>query len=208
MTGEPDELAALRDAYPGYRFRRKEIRGVPCYLAEAKTEARSAIAARGATEGGATEGGATEGGATEGGATEGSATAGAPLAAEAPLAAAQSPAVLAAMLAAAVGRPLRLRPEAVAAAYCDQLMTVTQCAQLFGVSRTTIVKFLIAQGIAVRRPGDGVDEAAVVTAYRDQRLSLHECAGRFGISQRRVAAVLDRHGVARRPAGRPAQRRA
>ncbi len=197
MTGEPDELAALRDAYPGYRFRRKEIRGVPCYLAEAKTEARSAIAASGATEGGATEGSATEGGAA----------AGAPLAAEAPLAAARSPAVLAAMLAAAVGRPLRLRPEAVAAAYRHQLMTVTQCAQLFGVSRTTIVKFLIAQGIAVRRPGDGVDEAAVVTAYRDQRLSLHECAGRFGISQRRVAAVLDRHGVARRPAGRPAQRR-
>ncbi len=171
MTGEPDDLAALRDAYPGYRFRRKEIRGVPCYLAEAR------------------------------GATEASA------AAAAPLAAAQSPAVLAAMLAAAVGRPLRLRPEAVAAAYCDQLMTVTQCAQLFGVSRTTIMKFLIAQGIAVRRPGDGVDEAAVVTAYRDQRLSLQECAGRFGISQRRVAAVLDRHGVARRPAGRPAQRR-
>ena len=175
MTGAPDELAGLREAYPGYRFRRKVIRGIPCYLAEAKTEA--------------------------------SAAAGAPPATEAPLAAARNPAVLAAMLAAAVGRPLRLRPEAVAAAYRHQLMTVTQCAQLFGVSRTTIVKFLIAQGITMRRPGDGIDEAAVVTAYRDQQLSLHECAVRFGISQRRVAAVLDRHGVARRPAGRPAQRR-
>jgi excisionase family DNA binding protein len=123
------------------------------------------------------------------------------------MAAAQSPAIVAAMLAAAAGRPLRLRPEAVAAAYRDQLMTVTQCAELFGVSRTTIVKLLTAQGIALRKPGDGVDDEDVVTAYRDHRLSLHETAGRFGISQRRVAAVLDQHGVARRPAGRPAQRR-
>ncbi len=50
------------------------------------------------------------------------------------------------MLAAAAGRPLRLRPEAVATAYRDRLMTVTQCAQLFGVSRATIVKLLIAAG--------------------------------------------------------------
>jgi hypothetical protein len=165
------ELAELREAFPGYRFRRKEIRGVPCYLAEA-----------------------TGGAGARGGA-------------EVLMAAAQSPAIVAAMLAAAAGRPLRLRPEAVAAAYRDQLMTVTQCAELFGVSRTTIVKLLTAQGIALRKPGDGVDDEDVVTAYRDHRLSLHETAGRFGISQRRVAAVLDQHGVARRPAGRPAQRR-
>ena len=160
--GEPDELAALRDAFPGYRFRRKEIRGVACYLAEARH------------------------------------------AADAPLAAARSPAVLADMLGAAAGRPVRLRAEAVAAAYRDRLMTVPQCARLFAVSRTTIVKFLTAQGIALRRPGDGVDDQDVVTAYRDDGLSLQQCAARFGISQRRVTAVLDRHGVARRPVGRRA----
>jgi hypothetical protein len=168
------ELAALREAFPGYRFRRKEIRGVASYLAEAKRGAEA------------------KGGARSD--------------AEALMAAAQSPAIVAAMLAAAAGRPVRLRPEAVAAAYRDQLMTVTQCAESFGVSRTTIVKFLTAQGIALRKPGHGVDDEDVVTAYRDQRLSLHETAGRFGISQRRVAAVLDQHGVARRPAGRPAAR--
>ncbi len=172
MSGEPAELATLRDAYPGYRFRRKEIRGVACYLAEAKPDAQADATGE----------------------------------AEAPLVAAQDPAILATMLAAAAGRPVRLRPEAVAAAYRDKSMTVSQCAQTFGVSRTTIVKLLSAHGIAPRRPGDGVDEAAVVAAYRDQRLSLYESAVRFGISQRRVAAVLDRHGVARRPAGRPAQR--
>jgi len=73
------------------------------------------------------------------------------------------------------------------------------------VSRTTVMKFLAAEGVALRRPGGDVDEQAVVTAYRDERLSLHGCAARFGISQRRVAAVLERHGVLRRPVGRPPQ---
>jgi hypothetical protein len=158
----PDELAALRDEFPGYRFRRQQIRGVACYLAEARGDA------------------------------------------EAPRAAARSPAILAAMLAAAAGRPLRLRPQAVAAAYRDRLLTVRQCAEMFGVSRTTIVKFLVDQGIVLRRAGDGLDEEAVVSAYRDQRLSLAECGAHFGISPRRVTALLDRHGVPRRPAGRPA----
>jgi hypothetical protein len=181
VSGEPDELAALREAFPGYRFRQKVIRGSPCYLAEAKGKAKGKVKDEAKDD--------AAGGAA------------------APLAAARSPAILAAMLAAAVGRPLRLRPEAVAAAYRDQLMTVRQCAQMFGVSRTTIVKFLSSQGVALRRPGDGVDDEAVVTAYRDQRLSLHECAIRFGISQRRVAVVLAKHGVPRRPVGRPARRR-
>jgi hypothetical protein len=161
----------LRAAFPGYRFRRKEIRGAAGYLAEAERPANATGAA------------------------------------EALQATARSPAVLAAMLAAAAGRPVRLRPEAVATAYRDRLMTVSQCAQMFEVSRATIVKSLTAQGIALRRPGDGVDGQAVVTAYRDRRLSLYECAAQFGISQRRVAAILDRHGVNRRPAGRPAQPR-
>jgi hypothetical protein len=165
VTGEPDELATLRQAFPGYRFRRRNVRGMPCYQAEARSEA------------------------------------------DAPLAAARSPVVLADMLAVAVGRPVPLRAEAVATAYRDQMMTVQQCARLFGVSRTTIAKFLAAQGVALRRPGDGVEDQAVVTAYRDQGLSLHDCAARFGISQRRVTAVLDRHGVARRPVGRPRERR-
>ena len=165
MTDEPGELAAqlavLRDAFPGYRFRRREFRGVPAFVAEARR------------------------------------------AADAPLAAARTPAILADMLAAAAGRPVRLRPAAVAAAYRDQLITVQQCATMFGVSRTTIMKFLAAEGVALRRPGDDVDDQAVVTAYRDEGLSLYDCAERFGISQRRVAAVLDRHGVPRRPVGRP-----
>ena len=164
VTGAPGELAALREAFPGYRFRQRDFRGMPCYVAEA-------------------------GGA-----------------ADAPLAAARSPAVLADMLAAAAGRPVRLRPAAVAAAYRDRLMTVQQCAAMFGVSRTTIAKFLAAEGVALRRPGAGVDDRAVVAAYRDEGLSLHDCAARFGISQRRVAAALDRHGVPRRPVGRPSAR--
>ena len=65
------------------------------------------------------------------------------------------------------------------------------------------MKFLAAEGVALRRPGGDVDEAAVVTAYRDEGRSLYDCAARFGISQRRVAAALERHGVPRRPAGRP-----
>ncbi len=164
MTAEPDELAALRLAFPGYRFRQRNVRGVACYLAEARSDA------------------------------------------DAPLAAARSPEILADMLAAAAGRPVRLRPAAVAAAYRDRLMTVQQCAAMFGVSRTTIMKFLTAEGVALRRPGDDVDDQAVVTAYRDEGLSLHDCAARFGISQRRVAAVLERHGVPRRPVGRPTRR--
>ena len=168
MTDEPGELAALRDAFPGYRFRRRDIRGVPCYLAEARSKEAVCV--------------------------------------DAPLAAARSPAVLADMLAVAAGRPVRLRPAAVAVAYRDRLMTVQQCAAMFGVSRTTIAKFLAAEGVALRRPGDDVDDQAVVTTYRDEGLSLHDCAARFGISQRRVAVVLDRHGVPRRPVGRPPQR--
>jgi predicted DNA-binding protein (UPF0251 family) len=164
VTDEPDELEALRLAFPGYRFRRRDFRGVPCYLAEARG------------------------------------------AAAAPLAAAQSPEILADMLTAATGRPVRLRAAAVAAAYRDQSMTVKQCAAMFGVSRTTIMKFLAAAGVSLRRPGDDVDDRAVVTAYRDEGLSLNDCAARFGISQRRVAATLERHGVPRRPVGRPPQR--
>ncbi len=83
-------------------------------------------------------------------------------------------------------------------------MTVTQCAALFGVSRTTIAKVLAAQRIPQRRSADGVDDLAVVAAYRDRRMSLQACAVRFGISQRQVTAILDRHGVPRRPPGRPA----
>jgi hypothetical protein len=170
VTDEPGELAALRKAFPGYRFRRREVGGMACYVAEARGNAE----ARGA--------------------------------ADAALAAARSSQILADMLAAAAGRPVRLRPEAVATAYRDRLMTVQQCAAIFGVSRTTIMKFLAAKGIALRQPGDGLDEAAVLTAYRDERLSLQGCALRFGISQRRVAAVLERHGVPRRPVGRPPRR--
>jgi hypothetical protein len=163
VSDEPDELASLRQAFPGYRFKRRDIRGAPCYVAEGGRDA------------------------------------------EVPLAAARSPAALADMLAAAIGRPVRLRPAAVAAAYRDRRMTVKQCAALFGVSRTTIIKTLIDQQIPLRRPGDGVDDQAVVAAYRDRRMSLHDTATRFGISQRRVAAILDRHGVRRRPVGRPPQ---
>lgn len=164
MADEPDELAALRRAFPGYRIRRRNVKGTPCYLAEARGDA------------------------------------------DAPLAAARSPAVLADMLAAAAGRPVPLRPAAVAAAYRDRQMTVQQCAAMFGVSRTTIAKFLAAEQIALRRPGDGVDDRAVVTAYRDESLGLHDCAARFGISQRRIAAILERSGVPRRPVGRPPRR--
>ena len=166
VTDEPGELAALRNAFPGYRFRRRDIRGVPCYLAEAgRAEARRA----------------------------GVSAAEAAIAADAPLAA-------------AAGRPVRLRSAAVAEAYRDRRLTVTQCAALFGVSRTTIVKFLAAEKIALRRPGEGVDDLAVVGAYRDEGLSLNDCAARFGISPRRVGAVLERHGVPRRPVGRPPRR--
>jgi len=164
VTDESDELGTLRLAFPGYRFRRRDFRGAPCYLAEARD------------------------------------------AAAVPLAAAQSPEILADMLAAATGRPVRLRPAAVAAAYRDQLMTVKQCAAMFGVSRTTIMKFLAAEGVGLRRPGGDVDDQAVVTAYRDEGLSLQDCARRFGISQRRVAATLERRGVPRRPVGRPPRR--
>jgi hypothetical protein len=162
-----DELIALRQAFPGYRIGRRVIRGVPCYVAEARPAANAAPA-------------------------------------PAQMAAAASAPVLSGMLAAAMGRPVPLRPAAVVAAYQDRRLTVPQCAQLFGVSRTTITKFLTGQGITLRRAGDGVDETAVVAAYRDQGLSLHQCAARFGISPRRVTAVLERHRVARRPAGRPA----
>jgi len=164
VTDEPSQLAAqlavLRDAFPGYRFRRRDLRGAPAFVAEARR------------------------------------------AADAPLAAARTPAILADMLAAAAGRPVRLRP----AAYRDQSMTVKQCAAMFGVSRTTIMKFLAAEGVALRRPAGEVDDQAVVTAYRDEGLSLHDCAERFGISQRRVAAALDRQGVPRRRVGRPPRR--
>jgi hypothetical protein len=68
VTGEPVELAALRDAFPGYRFRRRDFRGVPGYVAEARW------------------------------------------AADAPLAAARNPEILADMLAAAAGRPPRRLP--------------------------------------------------------------------------------------------------
>jgi hypothetical protein len=163
VSGDPDELAWLHEAFPGYRFRRRDVRGVPCYVAEGGRDA------------------------------------------EVPLAAARSPAILADMLAAALGRPVRLRAAAVAAAYRDRGMTVKECAALFGVSRTTIMKILTAQQVPLRRPGQGVDDRAVVAAYRDHRLSLHDTGARFGISQRRVAAILDRHGVRRRPAGRPPQ---
>jgi excisionase family DNA binding protein len=163
VSGGRDELAPLREAFPGYRFRRRDIRGVPCYVAEGGRDA------------------------------------------EAPLAAARTPAILADMLAAALGKSVRLRAAAVAAAYRDRGMTVKECAALFGVSRTTITKILAAEHIPLRRPGEGVDDRAVVTAYRDRRMSLHDTASRFGISQRRVTAILDQHGVRRRPAGRPPQ---
>ena len=80
-----------------------------------------------------------------------------------------------------------------------------QCATLFGVSRTTVMKFLAAEGVAARRAGRDLDEPAVAAAYRNG-LSLRECAARFGASERRIATVLERQGVPRRPVGRPPQR--
>jgi predicted DNA-binding protein (UPF0251 family) len=178
---DDNELAALRDAFPGYRFRRRFARGVLCYLAEARAAGPRGPEAPDPDVRGT-------------------------VAPDAPLAAARSPAVLADMLAAAAGRPVRLRASAVAAAYRDQQLTVKQCAAMFGVSRTTIMKFLASEGVAVRRRGGDLDEQAVAAAYRDERLSLHECAVRFGISERRVTATLDRQGVPRRPVGRPPRR--
>jgi hypothetical protein len=167
-----DELAALRRAFPGYRFRRRNFRGGPCYLAEARPRAAPAE----------------------------------PVAAV-PLVAARSPAVLADMLAVAAGRPVRLRPAAVAAAYRDRRMSMQQCAVMFGVSRATIMKFLAAEGVTPRSPGRALDEPAMAAAYRDG-LSLRACAARWGISERRVATVLERQGVPRRPVGRPPRRAA
>jgi transcriptional regulator with XRE-family HTH domain len=109
------------------------------------------------------------------------------------------------MLAVAAGRPVPLRPAAVAAAYRDHRLTMQQCAALFGVSRTTIMKLLATAGVTSRRPGREVDEPAVAAAYQDG-LSLRECAARFGVSERRIATVLERQGVPRRPVGRPPQR--
>src|SRR5690349_4878502 len=121
VNDEADELAALRQAFPGYRFRRRNFRGVPCYLAEARGSG-------------------------------------------------------------AAGRPVPLRPAAVAAAYRDHRLTMQQCAALFGVSRTTIMKLLATAGVTSRRPGREVDEPAVAAAYQDG-LSLRECAARFGVSE-------------------------
>jgi lambda repressor-like predicted transcriptional regulator len=183
VNDEADELAALRQAFPGYRFRRRNFRGGPCYLAEARPRGTPPRA----------------------GASPGAAPA-EPVA-EVPLVAARSPAVLADMLAVAAGRPVRLRPAAVAAAYRDRRLSMQQCATLFGVSRTTIMKFLAAEGVAPRSPGRALDEPAMAAAYRDG-LSLRECAARWGISERRVATVLERQGVPRRPVGRPPRRAA
>jgi lambda repressor-like predicted transcriptional regulator len=180
VNDEADELAALRRAFPGYRFRRRNFRGGPCYLAEGRP--RDAPPRAGASPGVAP-------------------------AAEVPLVAARSPAVLADMLAVAAGRPVRLRPAAVAAAYRDRRMSMQQCAVMFGVSRTTIMKFLAAEGVASRSPGRALDEPAMAAAYRDG-LSLRACAARWGISERRVAMVLERQGVSRRPVGRPPRRAA
>ena len=94
---------------------------------------------------------------------------------------------------------------AVAAAYRDQKLTMQQCATLFGVSRTTVMKFLAAEGVAPHRAGRDLDEPAVAAAYRNG-LSLRECAARFGVSERRITTVLQRQGVPRRPVGRPPQR--
>jgi Uncharacterised protein family (UPF0175) len=169
VTDQAGDLAALRRAFPGYRFRRRNFRGVPCYQAEAASPRN------------------------------------APLGADAPLVMARSPAVLADMLAVAAGRPVPLRPAAVAAAYRDRRLTMQQCAAMFGVSRTTVMKFLAAEGVPSRRPGRDLDEPAVAAAYRDG-MSLRECAVRFGASERRITAALERQGVPRRPVGRPPQR--
>jgi transcriptional regulator with XRE-family HTH domain len=175
VNDEAGELAALRQAFPGYRFRRRNLGGAPCYLAEARRP-RDAPPRAG-------------------------------LVAEVPLVAARSPAVLADMLAVAAGRPVRLRPGAVAAAYRDRRLSMQQCAVLFGVSRTTIMKFLAAEGVTPRSPGRDLDETAVAAAYTGG-LSLRECAARFGVSERHVGAVLERQGVPRRPVGRPPRRTA
>ena len=190
QPADPDELAALRTAYPAYRIGRRVIRGIPCFVAEARPVNGPVNSPVNGPVNGPVAGPVN--GPVNG-----------PAPPDALLAAAASPAVLAAMLAAALGRPVLLRPEAVAAAYRDRRLTVQQCARLFGVSRTTITKFLASEGIGLRRVGDAVDEAAVVAAYAKEHLSLHQCAARFGISSRRVTAVLDRHGVPRRPVGRP-----
>src|SRR5262249_29036666 len=143
---DDNDLAALRDAYPGYRFRRRFVRGVPCYLAEARgtdprtTEARTTAARTSAAR---------------------TFEAPAAVASDGPLAGAGSRAWLADRPAAAAGRPVRLRSAAVAAAYRDRQLTLKQCAAMFGVSRTTIMKFLAADGVTVRRPGRDVDERAV-----------------------------------------------
>jgi hypothetical protein len=207
VNDEADELAALRQAFPGYRFRRRHFRGVPCYLAEARSP-RSKLAAPGASPASASRPSSIPGPSTPPGPAAPPGSGASPdtaLAADVPLVAARSPAVLADMLAVANGRPVRLRSAAVAAAYRDRRMTMQQCAILFGVSRTTIMKFLAAEGIAPRRPGRVLDEPAVAAAYQEG-LSLRECAARFRVSERRVAAVLERQGVPRRPVGRPPRR--
>jgi predicted DNA-binding transcriptional regulator AlpA len=186
VSDEAGELEALRQEFPGYRFRRRPLQGIPCYLAEARSP-RPQLPALSASPG------------------PGAPPAAPPavvLTAEVPLVAARSPAVLADMLAVASGRPVRLRSAAVAAAYRDRRLTMQQCAALFGVSRTTIMKFLAAEGVPPRKPGRDLDEPAVAAAYQEG-LSLRECAARFGVSERRVAAVLERQGVPRRPVGRP-----
>ena len=86
MTGEADELAALREAFPDYRFRRRTSRGVLYYQARARSDT------------------------------------------DALLAAARSSAVLADMLAAAAGRPVKLRAAAIAAAYRDRQLTLKRIA--------------------------------------------------------------------------------
>src|SRR5207247_2271662 len=94
------ELAALRDAFPGYRFRRRFVRGVRCYLAEARNAEPRPAEPRPA------EPRPAEPRTAE----PRSRKTPSAVASDAPLVAARNPAVLADMLAAAAGRPVRLRP--------------------------------------------------------------------------------------------------
>src|SRR5215472_17460340 len=38
-------MAALREAFPGYRFKRRNVRGVPCYVAEGERGTGAPLAA-------------------------------------------------------------------------------------------------------------------------------------------------------------------
>lgn len=96
----------------------------------------------------------------------------------------------------------QIDPEWLRRVYTDEMLPLSQIAELAGVSYAVVGYARQRYGIpARRRRGTKYDVERLRALYWDQGLSLNEIGSLYGVNGNSISQVLEAYGIPRRPSG-------